>query len=201
MCSGVKLAAWMDDGSAIGASRQALDALGILAVDAPPDLALRALATRTLLRPTAVIALSAGASTLQLVSLDVTRRAHERLTDLPVRDGTLAAAAGALAGALDESRAPAIDEVDDVVRRASGDASIAAAHRLSAQLAKTAVRAAIVSAKADGFVVAVARTPRRRMVIVSPLSGSAEWRTERRASFAACYDAPVVPGVCESPER
>lgn len=193
-----KLAAWMDDGQAVAMSRRALDALGIVAIDSPPDLPMRDLATRTLLRPTAIVALSVGGTKLESASLDATRHAHEHLKDLPVRDGTLHDTAVALASALDRSRPAARADIEEIVRRAATDGSVAAGHRLSAELAKAAVRAAIVRAKEGSFVVAVARRERLTVVIVSALVDAADWRTERRATLAACTDAPVVSGACES---
>ena len=195
-----KLAAWMDDGKALAIARRALDGLGVVAADAPPDLAMRDMATRTLLRPTAIVALSAGGTTLVSASLDATRHAHEHLADLPVGDGTLHDAAVALVGGLDTRRPPAPDGIDQIVRAAS-DGSIVAGRRLSAELAKSAVRAAIVRAKEGSFVVAAAQSHQRRLVIVSALSGAGEWRSDRRATLQACTDAPVVPGVCTVVER
>lgn len=193
----VKLAAWMDDGKAIAMSRRALDSLGIASIAAPPDLQMRDLATRTLLRPTAIVALSAGGTKLESASLDATRHAHEHLAELPVRDGTVHDAAVALAAGVEPTRPAAREGIDEIIKRAASDGSITATHRLAAELAKSAVRASIVRSKEGSFVVAIARTDRASMLVVSPLSDSGDTRTERRSTLAACIDAPVVPGVCE----
>jgi hypothetical protein len=193
-----KIAAWMDDGKALATTRRALDSLGIVAADALPDLAMRDLATHILLRPTAIVAVSASKATLESASLDSTRHAHEHLPEIAVTDNSLHDAAVALSLALDAARPAARDNLDEVVRRAGADGSVSAARRLTTDLAKTNARAAIVRAKEGSFLVAVAKSDRRSMVIVSALTDAGDFHTERRASLAACTDAPVIHGVCET---
>lgn len=194
-----KVAAWMDDGRGLATAHRAFDALGIVVVDAAPDLPLRDMASRTLLRPTAVIALTAGPKTFEAASLDQTRRAHEQL-DVPLRDGALGEAAAALEAGLDTTRAAAAaaEGIDEVVRRAA-EGSIVAAHRLSGESATTALRLALVRAREGSFIVGVARTKRETLVIAADLAGAGAWRTERRPTLRACIESPVVPGVCGAP--
>jgi len=93
---------------------------------------------------------------------------------------------------------PARDGIDEVVRHAASEASVTAAHILADELARTAVRAAIVRAKEGSFVVAVARTAHANLVVVAKLDGNDTTR-ERRSGLASCLDAPLVPGTCEAP--
>ena len=94
---------------------------------------------------------------------------------------------------------PARDGIDEIVRHAASEASIIAAHALADEIARDAVRAAIVRAKEGSFVVAVARTERASLVVVAPLDGGNGPR-ERRAGLAACLAQPLVPGTCEALE-
>lgn len=198
---GAVFSTWMDDGTAMSMASRALASLGIAAVEAPADTAMRDLATRTLPRPTAIVAVSAGGKALEAASLDGARRAHEHFPDLQVRDGTVRDVAVSLAAAVDAARPATRNDIDETVRRAVSDGSVLGARRLSAELATSSLRAALVRAREGTFVVAVARTDRRRLVVVSALSDTGDWRIERRATFAACMEAPLVPGVCEALDR
>ncbi len=197
----VSLASWMDSGGALARAQRVLSELGVASTFTPPDLAMRDLATRTLLRPTALVAISAGTASLTNASLAATRHAHEHLTALPVRDGTLRDAAFALASGLANSRPPARSDISEIVRRASSDGSVTAARAMEIELASTDFRAAIVRAKEGSFVVAVARTRQANRVIVSPLSDTGSWHTERRSSLAECIQSPIPSGVCEASTR
>jgi hypothetical protein len=187
----------MDDGKAGALGHRALEKLGVPAVDAPPDLATRELASRTLLKPTAIVAITAGGKRLESASLDATRRAHEFLPGLPVRDGTVSDIARLLIGTIEPGRGPAATNFDEIVRRAAADASIIAGRLLADQMSKSAA-AAIARTKEGSFIVAVARTDRAQVVVAAPLDAS-DVTIERRASLDACVNAPVVPGVCEAP--
>ena len=193
----VTIATWMDDGKASALGHLALEKLGVPAIDAPPDLATRDLASRTLLKPTPIVAITAGGKRLESASLDATRRAHELLPGLPVRDGTVADIARLLIRGIEAGRPPAASSFDEIVRRAAADGSINAARALSDQMTKSAA-AAIARTKEGSFIIAVARTDRAQLVVAAPLDAS-DVRSERRSSLDACVTNPVVPGICEAP--
>ena len=192
------IATWMDDGKASALGHGALEKLGIPVLDASPDLATRDLATRTLLEPTAVVAISAGGKRLAGASLDATRHAHALMPTLPVRDGSVADIARGLVKTV-EGKGPVKDGIEEVVRRAAAEGSITAIRTLNEQMAKGALGAAIARTKEGSFIVAVARTERGQFLIAAPLDAS-EIKTERRATIGACFTNPLVPGICEAPK-
>ena len=192
------ISTWMDDGKAGALGHLALEKLGVPAVDAPPDLATRDLASRTLLKPTAVVAITAGGKRLESASLDATRRAHEFLPGLPLRDGTATDVARTLARTLEGGKPSAPANIDEIVRRAAADGSVTAGRILTEQMARSAVVAAIARTKEGSFIVVVARTDRAQLVVFAPLDAS-DVRSERKATFDNCLSVPTVPGVCEAP--
>ncbi|WP_394833960.1 poly-gamma-glutamate biosynthesis protein PgsC/CapC [Pendulispora rubella] len=195
------VAAWMDDGTAIAAARAALEGVGLSAPEVPLDPSLRHLSTRTLLRPTSFVAISAGARALRTASLDDARRSWERMPALTLHDGTLGAMAALVAGDLDAAMEDAVadDRIEETVRRAAADASIASTRRLETDIQRGAVRATIVSAREGTFLIAAARKRGRRLLVAAPISSSVrDWRVERRETFAACTREPVLVGVCEA---
>jgi hypothetical protein len=192
------IATWMDDGKAGALGHLALEKLGVPALDAPPDLATRDLATRTLLKPTAIVAITAGGKRLESASLDATRRAHEFLPGLPVRDGTVSDIARLLIRSIESGRGPAAMNFDEIVRRAAADRSVTAGRALADQMTKSAA-AAIARTKEGSFIIAVARTDRAQLVVAAPLDAS-DVKSERRASLEACVTNPIVPGICEAPK-
>ena len=198
------LAAWMDDGNAMAAARGALDAIGVAAANAPMDPLLRDMATRTLLRPTSVVTVTAGTNVLAAASLDDARHWCEQMPTLASRDGSLGDIAASVIGdfdaaAGDEATGSADNEVEELVRRAASDESVNSARRLEAQIQTGALRATVARAPNGTFLVAAARAHGRRLLVIAPASGSASaWRIERRDSFEACSREPVVIGVCEA---
>jgi len=89
--------------------------------------------------------------------------------------------------------------VEEIVRRAAADASIAAGHRLVEELGNGALRAVIARAGSGTFLVAAARKTARSLLVTAPVSVSTSgWRVERRATLEACAIEPIVVGVCEA---
>ena len=196
------LGAWMDDGHAMAAARGALADIGLAVEDAPPDPLLRDLATRTLPRPTPLVAITAGTRALVRASLDDARHTVERLPSLVSHDGTVGAIAATVMDELGrDARGFAGDGIEELIRRTASDASVTSTRRLEAALETGAVHAAIGRVADGTLLVAAARRPGRRILVAAPVSTSVQaWRTERRDDVAACVREPVVPGVCEAPE-
>ena len=194
------LGAWVDDRHGADDARSAAQSLGLTIADSNWDLAVRELGTRTLMRATPLVMLSAGAGAEARASLDDMRRASARLREAPIRarDGSLAEAASALLASLDRARPRASDDLAETTRRAASDESVTAVARLADQLRTRAAAAALVRSAAGSHLVVVALASSRLLVISVRVDTSGDLRIEERADAKSCVDAPVANGVCSA---
>jgi hypothetical protein len=198
---GVRVASWMDgDGSALALARNSLGLLGLASATTTADLSLRDVATRTLLRPMPVVAISVDGTSLLGASLDSARHLAQRLPHLAIRDGRLRDAAVALAAQLPMGLTPSPEDIDESVRRATADDSILAAHRLDDAVAGSTCAGAIVRTGEGTFVVVAARTPTRLILTMAGTESRGGWRRERRSTLRDCAETPA-DGTCEATQR
>lgn len=198
LATGATLAAWMDDGTSLGKVKSSLDALGLTTTVSPPDLATRDLATRTLLRPAPVVALTCGPLALVTASLDDARHQSELLEGMPFRDDSVSSVAKALAAQLDATTpAAGLEDLAETVHRAATDRSVVATRRLLAVLGRGAAKASLVRAKEGSFLVVASRSGPDRSIVVASLAPDAKaWRTERRSVPGSCLAFPILGGAC-----
>jgi hypothetical protein len=197
---GVEVAAWMDDGHAIADTFAAAEQLGLPVVRRELDAPLRDVATRTLLRTSSFVSITAGTIAERFASLDAARRATRRFDDAGVKivDGTLDDAARAVDHALSSPGAlggVASADFAETVLRAATDESAVAENELARVVSTGGARATLVRTADGTYLVAAARASTGRELVAASVEPATGWSVEHRA-WASCVSAPLAQGVC-----
>ena len=182
----------------------ALRDAGVRARRAPLDLAAREEAGRSFFGDTQLVEITAGQKALEGARLGSALVATRELASLPMYDATCADVVRKLEADLPSDGATAPLALLDIARRAAVERSIVARRALENAVATSASRAALARTERAVYLVVVARTGRRTMLVaaIPVLAGFIEPPTPSLVpTVEACLPFLVAGGQCQVESR